>query len=95
MKSQGFAGLSTGDGSPTYHRLRGVLSRYASSITVDGILTSACARARVAPSLVNRDTVEKVVRELRAGVRIFCQPDQIPAVLQELTIVMRSPDALD
>jgi hypothetical protein len=78
--------------SPTFARLRAVLARYASSITVDGILASACSRARVKPEEVDDESLEAVLHELRSGIRVFCQEQQIPKLMIELAELLEAAE---
>ena len=83
------ARLRADHASPIFLKLHTLLTRYASVITVDSILASACARAQVTPAHVDSHSLERLLQELQAGIRIFCKAEQVPEVMADLASLMR------
>jgi hypothetical protein len=75
-------------GMDLYQVLRELLLRYASSITVDSMLTAACKKARVTPPVIDVARLELLIQELSPGIRTFCVPKEIPKLMLELADLM-------
>ena len=78
--------------SPLYIRVRDVLRRYASNITVDGLLASALSRSRLARSEVNRKNLGDFLHAVDDGVRVFMKAPDQPRVRRELDAIVENTD---
>ena len=68
-----------------YQKLREILLHYASRISVDGLLGSALARAKVDnPHAIDDDGLERLIAEVSPGIRLFCKSEDIPKLMLEL-----------
>jgi hypothetical protein len=67
-----------------YEQLREILLRYASRITVEGLLGSALARAKVDPHALDGTGLERLIAEVSPGIRVFCKTEDVPKLMLEL-----------
>jgi hypothetical protein len=68
----------------SYSSLRSVLLRYASPLTVDAMLASACRQLELDPDTIDARGLERMIDRLGSGVRLFCRPEQLPHLMLDL-----------
>jgi hypothetical protein len=71
-------------GSEAYGKIRGVLLRYGSTITVDSMLKVAMSHLDLSSDRLDEGDLERLISELSAGIRLFCDPARVPDMMLEL-----------
>ena len=71
-------------GSETYLELCVILERYISAISMHSTLKSTLLHRRLAPQTMQRADVSAVVEDAMVGMRLFCDPERLPALMLEL-----------
>ena len=82
------AKAAPGGDSPTYLRVREVLRRYASSITVDGLLVAALKRVNLTRAELSRRNLPEFLAALDQGVQMFVQSGDVARLHRDLAAVV-------
>jgi hypothetical protein len=67
-----------------YSDLATILERYIARMQVTAIIDAALHRLNLQRQDLNAHNLDKVVEETGAGLRLFCDPGRLPALMLEL-----------
>ncbi len=80
---------SRGDANPagastTYREISAILGKYVTVILVHSTLKSALEMRSIAPQGFSRVDAPVVIEHAMVGLRLFCDPKELPALMLEL-----------
>jgi hypothetical protein len=67
-----------------YVELVSVLERYIARLQVTAIIDAALHRLNLHRRDMSSENLDRVVEETGAGLRLFCDPERLPALMLEL-----------
>ena len=67
-----------------YRRLGALLARYVSALTIAAVLRTARSHRGLQEEAVTVAELPELVEECMKGLRVFCAPERLPALMLEL-----------